>query len=163
MKQMEGLAMLRQKFLRFSLIVPLIGGLVVMAFSALPSSTAFACLPCNCTDHRSVNCFGPYALYTPTEKDGTCSIDVWGIEPDGQGKRAFKVTADDLAKLPDAEEIDNYVTVESSEDDFMTLYKLNSGQYQINVGPDAESKVYVIDFTGCPASDVTENTFIAGE
>src|SRR3954464_11428746 len=99
--------MLRQKFLRFSLLVPLIGGLVVMAFSALPSSTAFACLPCNCTDHRSVNCFGPYALYTPTEKDETCSIDIWSIEGDGQGKRAIKLTAADLAELPDAEEIDN--------------------------------------------------------
>ena len=154
---------MRLKFFRFSVLVPLIGSLVVMAASALPSSTAFACLPCNCTDHRSVNCFGPYALYTPTEKDQTCSIDVWGIEADGQGKRAFKLTTDDLADLPASEEIDNYITIEHTKNDFITLYKLNSGQYQINVGPDKEGKVYVIDFTGCPADDVTESTFVVGQ
>ena len=154
--------MLRQKFLRFSVLVPLVGSLMVMAYSALPSSTAFACLPCNCTDHRSVNCFGPYALYTPTEKDETCSIDIWSIEVDGQGKRAIKLTSADLAKLPDAEKIENYVTVKSTKNNFITLYKLASGQYQINVGPDGEGKVYVIDFTGCPVSDVRESTFVVG-
>ncbi|MEO8396246.1 MAG: hypothetical protein ABI700_24845 [Chloroflexota bacterium] len=155
--------MLRQYLLRFSMLIPLIGGLMVLAFSALPSSTAFACLPCNCTTHRSVNCFGPYALYTPTEKDETCSLDIWSIEADGQGKRAIKLTADDLADLPAADEIENYVMVESAKNDFITLYKLNSGQYQINVGPDSEGKVYVIDFTGCPANDVTESTFVVGQ
>jgi len=155
--------MVRQKFLRFSMLVPLVGSLVVLAASALPSSTAFACLPCNCTEHRSVNCFGPYALYTPTEKDQTCSIDIWSIEVDGQGKRAIKLTAAELAKLPDAADIEHYVTVEQTKDDFISLYKLSSGQYQINVGPDKEGKVYVIDFTGCPASDVTESTFVVGQ
>jgi len=155
--------MLRQHLLRLSMLVPLIGGLIVIAYSVLPSSTAFACLPCNCTDHRSVNCFGPYALYTPTEKDETCSIDIWSVEADGQGKRALKFTAADLAKLPDEEEIENYITVKSTKNDFITLYKLSTGQYQINVGPDKEGKVYTIDFAGCPASDVTESTFLVGQ
>ncbi len=151
---------MRQKFLRFSLLIPLLGGVVAFALSAMPTETAFACLPCNCTDHRSVNCFGPYALYTPTENDETCSIDIWSVEADGQGKRAIKLKAADLAKLPDVEDIENYVTVESAKNDFITLYKLDSGQFQINVGPDREGKVYVINFTGCPASDVTESTFV---
>ena len=154
---------MHQKFMRFSLLVPLLAGLVVFAFSALPTGKANACLPCNCTDHRSVNCFGPYALYTPTEKDETCSIDIWSVEGDGQGKRAIKLTAADLAKLPAEDEIEHYITVKSAKNDFITLYKLSSGQYQINVGPDSEGKVYVINFTGCPASDVTESTFVVGQ
>jgi hypothetical protein len=155
--------MLHQRLLRFSALIPLIGSLIVIAYSALPSSTAFACLPCNCTDHRSVNCFGPYALYTPTEIDETCSIDIWSVEADGQGKRALKFTSADLAKLPDPEEIENYVMVKSTKNAFITLYKLSTGQYQINVGPDAEGKVYTIDFAGCPPSDVTESTFVVGQ
>jgi hypothetical protein len=43
----------------------------------------------------------------------------------------------------------------------ISLYKLTSGEYQVNVGPDSEGKVFVLNFTGCPAENVYENTFIA--
>ncbi len=154
--------MLRQRLFRLSALVPVIGGLLVLIFTALPSSTAFACLPCQCPDLTSVNCFGPYALYTPTTKDGDCSIDIWIIE-DGQGKRALKLDGADLADLPDAEDIDGYILADDAYNGYISLYKLQSGEYQINVGPDGEGKVYVIDFTGCPAENVTESTFIAGQ
>ncbi len=154
--------MLRQRLFRLSALVPMVGGLLVLIFTALPSSIAFACLPCVCSTYTSVNCFGPYALYTPTTKAGDCSIDIWIIE-DGQGKRALELDSDDLADLPDAEDIDGYILAGDAYNGFISLYKLQSGQYQINVGPDNEGKVNVIDFTGCPADDVVESTFVVGQ
>ncbi len=154
--------MLRQRLFRLSALVPVIGGLLVLIFTALPSSTAFACLPCNCPDLTSVNCFGPYALYTSTTKAGDCSIDIWIIE-NGQGKRALELDSADLADLPDAEDIDGYILADDAFNGYVSLYKLQGGEYQINVGPDGEGKVYVIDFTGCPAENVTESTFVAGQ
>lgn len=155
--------MLHQRLLRASLLLPLVGGMLILLFSAVPSRTAFACLPCNCPDHRSVNCFGAYALYTPTEEDGSCAIDIWVIQPDGQGKRTLMVTSDELAELPDAEDIDGYVLVDDGLEGFIALYKLQTDRYQINVGPNAEAKVHTIDFIGCPADDVHEGTFIVGQ
>jgi hypothetical protein len=136
--------------------------LLVMAFSAPPSQTAHACLPCACDEYRTINCFGPYALYTPTHKDGSCDIDIWTFQDDGQGKRTLLITADELADVPEVTEEERYVTVDTAMNGWISVYKLFNGQYQINVGPAAESKVYTINFLGCPPEDVVEGNFIAG-
>ena len=153
--------MMRQRMFRLSMLVPLIGGLMVLLVSALPSSTAYACLPCNCPELTSVNCFGPYALYTPSDDEG-CSLDIWVIKEDGQGEQAILQTPEDLADLPDAEDIEGYILVEEAYNGFIALYKLETDRYQINVGPNTEGKVHTIDFVGCPAEDVYESTFIVG-
>jgi hypothetical protein len=152
----------RVRLLRVSVLLPVIGVLLLAAFSALPSGKAFACLPCNCKDLRSVNCFGPYALYTPTRSNGTCDIDIWVVQ-DGKGKRAILETAAEQAKLRDVTEEERYITVDTALEGYISLYKLYTGEYQINVGPDGEGKVYTINFTGCPADNVTEGTFMAGQ
>jgi hypothetical protein len=156
--------MLRQRVLRISALVPIFVVLLVMGLSALPSRVAHACLPCACETYRTVNCFGPYALYTPVnEKDGTCAIDIWTFQDDGQGKRTLLITAKELAAVPEVTEEERYVTVDTAMDGWISVYKLFNGQYQINVGPAAESKVYTINFTGCPPEgDVVEGNFIAG-
>ena len=150
--------MLRQ---RIAALVAMMGGLVVMALTLIPSGTAFACLPCDCPDNTSVNCFGPYQLYTDDDPEEGCSIDIWIIE-EGQGKQAIEVTADDIADLPEAEEIDGYVLVDDAYNGYVSLYKLQSGEYQLNVGPDVEGKVHVIAWTGCPAEDPHESTYVLG-
>ncbi len=154
--------MLRQRLLRFSALLPIIGTVIVLALSALPAGKAFACLPCDCKELRSVNCFGPYALYTPTAANGTCNIDIWVVQ-DGKGKRAILQTAAEQAKLPEVPAEERYITVETALNGYIALYKLHTGEYQINVGPDGEGKVYTINFTGCPAENVTESTFMAGQ
>ena len=45
-----------------------------------------------------------------------------------------------------AEDIDGYILADDAYNGYISLYKLQSGEYQINVGPDGEGKVYVIDF-----------------
>ena len=125
---------------------------------AIPTQAVYACLPCYCPHNRSLNCYGDYAVYTKMSKDGSsCYIQVLGVDRKGKPRLAITATADELAKLPDKPDqntlIDQYYE--------FALYKLTSGEYQLNVGPDSEGKVFVIDFTGCPADHVYESTFIA--
>ncbi|MDZ4769622.1 MAG: hypothetical protein SGJ24_10865 [Chloroflexota bacterium] len=145
--------MKRFALFRALLSAPIIATIVLMAFSAAPTFTAQACLPCNCTDIRSHNCFGPYHLYTPTRGE-SCEIDLWLFEGD-RGRRYVRVTNSELAKLPANPEQNMLV----KERGVIALYKLTTGEYQVNVGPDAEGKIYVVNFDGCPAENVRETNF----
>ena len=138
-------------------ILPVVAILLVLVFTAMPTQTAEACLPCDCTDITSHNCFGPYHLYTPTSGD-SCAIDIWLVEGD-KGRRTVYVTDAQLARLPEFPEQNTLIR----ERGVIALYKLSSGEYQVNVGPDAEKKVYVINFTGCPAENIYESNFVQGD
>lgn len=123
---------------------------------AVPTQQAQACLPCYCPQNRSLNCFGDYAVYTNVDKNDRCEILILDINPDdGRPTLAIRVTARQLAKLPENPEenllVDQYYEI--------ALYKLTTGEFQVNVGPDAEYKVKVLRFTGCPATSVTEEEF----
>ncbi len=138
---------------RAILSVPIIATIIILAASAVPMSSAHACLPCDCTDIRSHNCFGPYHLYTPTSGN-LCAIDLWLLEG-GQGRRHIRVTTRDLARFPE-NPTENILIRQRT---VIALYRLAGGEFQVNVGPDADGKVYVINFTGCPAQNVRETNF----
>ena len=74
-------------------------------------------------------------------------------------RKALYVTAATLAKLPDNPETNTLI---KSYYEF-SLYKLTTGEYQLNVGPDFEKKVHVIIWTGCPAQNPYESSFIQGD
>jgi hypothetical protein len=137
-----------------ALIVAIMGATLLIL--ALPTRVANACLPCNCTTHRTVNCFGRYGVYILQNGD-SCAIRVLDIDDDGRSSRAIDLTARELARLPEVPEanmlIDQYYEI--------SFYKLTTGEYQVNAGPDVEGKVFVLNFTGCPAANVYESTFIA--
>ena len=63
-------------------------------------------------------------------------------------EQSFIVTAAELAEIPSNPET-NFL-IASTEDNFIQFYRLNSGQYQINVGPDEEGKVHVCIFENIP-------------
>ena len=133
---------------------------ITLLLTAVPQQVAFACRPCVCPTNTSVNCQGDYALYTKKQKNGTCDIEVLGIDPKtAKPRKALYVTAKTLAKLPANPEKNTLI---SSYYEF-SLYKLTSGEYQLNVGPDAEKKVKVIIWTGCPAENPKESEFIQGK
>ncbi|MCK6577709.1 MAG: hypothetical protein L6Q98_06355 [Anaerolineae bacterium] len=149
--------MQRDHLLQVAAILPVIAVVLLLVFSAIPTQTAQACLPCNCTDIRSLNCFGPYHLYTPTSGDD-CSIDLWLFEGD-KGSRYIRMTSAQLARYAEFP-TENLLLRERG---VIALYKLTTGEYQVNVGPDAEHKVYVINFTGCPAENIYESNFVQGQ
>lgn len=143
----------------FSMSVVLVST-ITLILNALPQQVTYACLPCSCPKNTSINCYGDYALYTKTQKNGTCDIEVLGINPKtGKPRKAIYVSAANLAKLPENPETNTLIT---SYYEF-SLYKLTTGEYQLNVGPDFEKKVHVIIWTGCPAQNPYESSFIQGE
>lgn len=135
--------------------VAMVAGLTIL-LAALPSQVAMACLPCYCPENTSLNCFGDYAVYTNVDKNDRCEILVLDVNPDdGSPTLAIRATARQLAKLDENPEenilIDQYYEI--------SLFKLTSGEYQVNVGPDAENKVKVLRFRGCPATEVVEEEY----
>ena len=145
---------------KFSSVTLVLVLTITLVLTALPQRVTYACLPCSCTTNTSINCYGDYALYTKKQKNGTCDIEVVGIDPKtGKPRKALYVKASTLSKLSDNPEentlIDSYYE--------FGLYKLTSGEYQLNVGPNFEGKVHVIIWTGCPASNPYESSFVQGE
>jgi len=133
---------------------------LTLILTALPQQVTYACLPCACPKNTSLNCYGDYALYTKTQKNGTCDIEVLGIDSKtGKPRKALYVTAKTLAKLPANPEKNTLISTYYE----FSLYKLTSGEYQLNVGPDAEKKVKVMIWTGCPAENTKESEFVQGK
>lgn len=128
----------------------------ISAGETLP--VAQACNPCDCPGDRRINCQGIeyYAVYTRVNTAGICNIDVFLLTGQDNGRRAFRVTPDEQAALPGAPAenlmVDSYYEV--------AMYKLTTGEYQVNAGPDVNGKVYVVRFRGCPATDIQEESFV---
>ncbi len=93
------------------------------------------------------------AIYAP-EADG---IKVYGIHPDSQGTLTLYVTQETLDALP--EKPDTNIEVATSTDGIATLYKLTTGEYQLNAGPDGEGKVFVYIFTLEPPEVIKYDNF----
>lgn len=157
------------KMRRLVYVFGLVAALVlvgVMTFQ--PEDTANACLPCDCPENTTINCYGSFGIFVienevEDEESGQsqtqCDIQILGVSDAGAEYEAMYLSADDLAELPESPE-ENILVEEYYE---YAFYKLTSGEYQVNVGPDAENKVYVVNFAGCPVEDVRESTFIPGE
>jgi hypothetical protein len=79
-------------------------------------------------------------------------ISVYVIDAEGNGTLALSVDPDSLDALPDFPETNTLIA--QSADGFVSLYKLTTGEYQFNIGPDAEGKTRVIIFDGIPPSNV---------
>jgi hypothetical protein len=77
----------------------------------------------------------------------------------GYDELAIALTTEEILALPEFPE-ENMKIGEFYE---IALYKLTSGGYQINAGPDAEGKVNVLNWAGCPAENVVESNFTVGQ
>jgi hypothetical protein len=110
-----------------------------------------------CGDGRlDTNCQS-IAIY-PNMDEGGSSITVWIVYPgNSTGSFGFHVTAEELAALPGNPE--EPIMVIHSGDNYATLYWLPSNEYQINVGPNEENKVFVYRFTTLPGP-IEFETFI---
>jgi hypothetical protein len=132
--------------------------MLTLALTALPQQVTYACLPCACPQNTSVNCYGDYALYTHARENGSCDIEVLGINPKtGRPRPALYVRSSTLARLPEFPEKNTLIKAYYE----FALFKLTTGEYQLNVGPDFEDKVHVIIWTGCPALNPYESSYIS--
>jgi hypothetical protein len=152
----EGLMMRK---LLSSLLASMIAGVLVLL--AVPSQKAEACLPCNCPTNTSVNCYGDFALYVrENSRTGVCTIEVLGVNPTtGRPRPAIRVSSTSR-EWRDAGDTPEQNTLIKEYYEF-ALYRLTTGEFQLNVGPDAENKVFVVIWTGCPPQEVEESTFIS--
>jgi hypothetical protein len=146
---------LRNWFLRVLPIFTLIGliGGASAVITAVPTSTAQACNPCNCPEDRRINCEGIqfYGIYTFT-RGSTCYIDAYRMQSNGSpGRRAWRYTSTQLENLPATPDENTLLT----QGDAIALYQLTSGELQVNAGP-IDGKVYTIIWQGCPAGERRE-------
>lgn len=83
--------------------------------------------------------------------DSQPAIAVYGLDEDSNGIRRGYFTLDDIAPY-----IDNPPAVNTAirTIDESTLYALTSGEFQINIGPDDEGKLYTVIFDGLPVTSV---------
>lgn len=154
---MSALAGLRRTLLLFPLL--LLTAALIYLFS-LPSGEALACQPCACPVGTTVNCYGGFALFTPVNRDGECRIDIYRLTDNRRGRRLISVPQTQLEELPEFPEANTLIA--ATRDGDIVLYKLTTGEYQINQGPNDEGKVHVIIWSGCPARNPYESTFQVG-
>jgi len=109
-------------------------------------STEAINLSCVTGNDERISGFDPsVAVYVRDNK-----IQVYQIVEGGQGQLIIDANAVDLAALPDKPE--ENTLIESSGN--VALYKLTTGEYQINSGPDVSGNVNVVIFSAFPLSDV---------
>lgn len=111
-----------------------------------------------CDDGRmNINLCEPIAIYPIYDDEGT-HIVIYNVERgDDIGEFALFLSADDLTDVPDSLEVP--IELARSQDGFVTVYYLPSNEYQINVGPDDEGKVFVYRFTTIPQLPVIDSFF----
>lgn len=101
------------------------------------------------------------ALIVPvTGETGAASetgLAIWGIDDQGAGFLAFVVHSETLNALPDHPT--EAILIDSTPDGTYAFYKLTTGEYQLNIGPDIEGKVQVVIFDGIPPTNVYRRDF----
>ena len=78
-------------------------------------------------------------------------LHIYDIDSNGNGSFLFAISDEDLAPFIASPPSVNTLIVSVGP---ASLYALTSGEFQINYGPDAEGKTYVVIFDGIPATNV---------
>lgn len=139
-------------------------GAVIGLNSSATVSTAEACNPCECENDRRLNCQGVeyYAVYTRSYDDSsiTCAIEAWRIGADGTGRPVLRVNNLTLERFP--------ATASNTlirQNDGVALYRLSTGELQVNAGPDGPGKIYTLRFDGggCSGGEVVEGSYVSGQ
>jgi hypothetical protein len=81
--------------------------------------------------------------------DGEGAVSVYQINDQGQGVCTMYFTKSQLDKIVPTVPDKNTFIASSGDID---LYRLTTGEYQVNAGPDFEGKVEVVVFNDLPAS-----------
>ena len=83
-------------------------------------------------------------IYPKLDRNRNVFLDFYTADNNGRGRRTLRVTHATLSALPAAPS--SNIKIASTRDGLATLYKLTSGEYQVNYQPTAEGKVPVVIF-----------------
>lgn len=86
----------------------------------------------------------PVVIYPSLDRNGNPILVFFTVDANGRGRRSLTVTHAMLSALP-ARPATN-TRIASTPDGLATLYRLTTGEYQVNFAPDAEGKVRVVVF-----------------
>lgn len=101
-------------------------------------------------DGRITNYNTEAAIYATDD-----GIFIYRIAPDSSGLLVIALDRATLDRLPATP--NRNLTIATSADRYIGVYKLTTGQYQVNVGPDKDGKVFVTRWVGLPPTEI-ENT-----
>lgn len=93
----------------------------------------------------------PIVIYAPTPAaaaQGELFIAIWKVDIYGIGSPALTISADELSALPDHPA--NNLEIARTADGFIRVYKLTTGEFQVNVGPLPDGKTHVVIFDAIP-------------
>jgi hypothetical protein len=97
-------------------------------------------------------------IFNAEDDNGDPILHVYEINDEGEGEFSFAITQADLAPFIDNPPANN-TEIKSSASGKVTLYVLDTGEFQINIGPDEDGNVYVTIFTGLPPTNIYSYTF----
>lgn len=95
----------------------------------------------------------PVVIYTPTAAaaaNGDFFIDIWQLDEHGVGQPFLYISEAELLGLPEFP-VENILI---ASDGLVKVYKLRTGEYQVNVGPLADGKIHVRIFDNIPPTHV---------
>ncbi len=93
------------------------------------------------------------AVYNATDDNGEPALHIYDINDEGDGTLALEITQDIIAPYIDNPPSENTELL-ASENGKVTLYILDTGELQINSGPDDEGKIHVLIFDGIPPTNI---------
>jgi len=142
-------------------------GTVKVRISSSGGQIAYAVAVVDCNDQDGSSSGNNIELWDPGNYDGRVSgygtfgaayvnsdgAFVYRIGEDSKGYLMAAVRPSDLEGLPERPE--ENIPLSVSADGRFAIYKLTSGEYQINIGPDDEGKVEVIVFSNFEETDET--------
>jgi len=91
-------------------------------------------------------------VFPKIDHDGNTYLDLYTATDIGNGRQTLEITAEELAELPENPETN--IVVGTTSDGLATLYKLTSGEWQLNFVPDFEGVHRVLIFDSLSPSDV---------
>jgi hypothetical protein len=143
------------KHLRFLTAVVIVAAALIASFALLPSgrfswSTLLAAY--DDPGDSGTNPGSPDPVVSGVvvpQPDRGIVVNFPGTNPAGSdSQNTIAITREELDQLPPLP--DENIEVATNDDGSLSLFKLTTGEFQVNVGPDAEGKIFVYVFTWDP-------------
>lgn len=123
---------------------------LVMAFAAVA-------LPAQAQEEPQRICYGTGEVRAAIFANDRGGFDVYGINDDDAGNLIKSYSEDELAALEETPAKD-LLMLENDDYVNLSLYKLTTGEYLVNAGPDAIGKVYSCKFNSAAPDEITSWT-----